>query len=176
MNNRVVSLFVTFGIGMGLAFGQASSTAPSLPSLPSLPSMPTVEWVGCGPSYNGSRVGVSCGLEINAGTTLTGQGIHAWEADDTSFYRGVPSNTLSSGLLWVPRTYSLGPLTITPAFLGAPGVTTGSAITGSFTYGIHPVVEWKGLTVGGGFRGATGATTPRLWNLSVGWNFNGGKK
>jgi hypothetical protein len=160
------------GIGflVGSAFGQSpTSSATALGG-------PSVEWAGCGPSYNGSRVGVSCAVEINAGTTMTAQGIHAWTAEDATFYKKLPSSTLSSGLLWVPRTYTVGPLVVVPAFLGAPGVTTGTAITGSFTYGVHPVVGWRRLTVGGGFRGATGSTTPRLWNLSVGWDFTATKK
>ena len=130
------------------------------------PAPPTITWAGCGPSYNGSRVGASCGFEIALSAP---NGIYSYTVQDWTWAHRKAANTTSTGLLLDLRDYRLGKWTAHINILGAPGVTTTPTATGfSAIYGIHPVIERGGWTIGGGFRGATGQAAPRLFNLSFG--------
>ena len=136
---------------------------------------PSINWIGCGPSWNGSRVGASCGVEYEVSQAMTNQKVYGWGAGDATFLHGKANNTLSTGLVLDAKDLSLGKWSFHLNLLGAPGVTTTpSATLGTMTYGIHPAVEWRKLTISGGFRGATGGTQRKLWNFVVGWEF--GKK
>ena len=136
----------------------------------------TLDWGGCGPSYNGHNYGVTCAADVQLSAAT---GLSEYNVVDLTFYRGKPSQTVGIGFNLKAKDYARGNWYVRLDLLVAAGVTTSSATstaittptTASFTgqHGMFFTGEYKRrITLGYGWRGLSGEAGGKMQNVMVG--------